>query len=126
LQGSARPDPQPDLAIEQYFYHADILTGQNDRVFLGTGDGTIWHDWTGIAAKEAKPKFEAVCMWFSRDASEGEFRQGALRDLSAILIRYAATIHGARMNRNVRSPPGHWISLSTIKDLRSRSARRST
>ncbi|GAB3745508.1 hypothetical protein GCM10027598_82250 [Amycolatopsis oliviviridis] len=29
LQGSARGDGKPDLSIEQFFYHADILSGQD-------------------------------------------------------------------------------------------------
>ncbi|HYQ68040.1 hypothetical protein [Actinophytocola sp.] len=186
LQGSARSDPQPDLTIEQFFYHADILTGQDvgklrdhlgtkldrldvvdggyvadvvealdatrtgettkiwtdiNRVFLtdSTAEGSIWHDWTGTAAAEAKPKFVTLGKWFAQDASDGEFRQRALRDLSEILIRYAATIHGARMNLDnlmgelvdqvhawndnidiAKEHPGNWISLSGIKDLKSK------
>ena len=184
LRGSARSDPQPDLKVEQFFYHADILTGQNvgklrdhlgtkldkldvvdggyvaevvealdatrtgetttfwtdlDRVFLGdsTAEGTIWHDWTGAAAAEARPKFQAVGKWFTQTGSDGEFRQRALRDLAEILIRYAATIHGARMNLDnlmgelvdevnawndavdtSSQHPGNWVSLSGIKDLK--------
>jgi hypothetical protein len=183
LQGSARSDPQPDLTVEQFFHHADILSGQHvgklrdhlgtkldkldvvdggyvaeivqaldatrtgeattlwtdiDRVFLGdgTGPGTIWHDWTGTAAAEARPRFQAVGKWFAQEGSDGAFRQRALRDLSEILIRYAATIHGARMNLDnlmgelvdevnawndggdtSKQHPGNWVSLSGIKDL---------
>lgn len=183
LQGSARSDPQPDLKVDQFFYHADILTGQNvgklrdhlgtkldrldvvdggyvaeavealdatrtgeattlwtdiDRVFLGdsTAEGTIWHDWTGAAAEEARTKFQAVGKWFAQPGSDGAFRQRALRDLSEILIRYAATIHGARMNLDnlmgelvdevnawnggsdgSKQHPGNWVSLSGIKNL---------
>lgn len=29
LQGSMRSDPRPDLTVEQFFYHADILSGQD-------------------------------------------------------------------------------------------------
>lgn len=183
LRGSARSDPQPDLRVEQFFYHADVLSGQNvgrlrdhlgtkldrldiidggyvaalvealdatrtgqattlwtdiDRVFLSdsTGPGTIWHDWTGAAAEDARTRFQTVGLWFTQVGSDGEFRQRALRDLSAILIRYAATIHGARMNLDnlmgelvdevnawndgvdtSHQHPGNWVSLTGIKDL---------
>lgn len=183
LQGSARSDPLPDLKVEQFFYHADILSGQNigklrdhlgtkldrldivdggyvaqavealdatrtgeattwwtdiDRIFLGdaTGEGTIWHDWTGAAADEARPRFQQVGKWFTQEGSEGEFRQRALRGLAEILIRFAATMHGARMNLDnlmgelvdevnawndkvdtSNQHPGNWISLTAIKDL---------
>lgn len=181
LRGSARSIPMPDLSVEQFFHHADILSGQDvgkmrphpgtklDRldlvdggfveravaavdstrtgettvlwsrlaqIFLeqSRGEGSIWHDWTGQAADEAKQKFTDVNLWFSR-LSDGEFRQRALLGMSAILIQYAATIHGARMNldnlmgelvdqvnewndkTNLGASPGKWVALTQIKNL---------
>lgn len=178
LQGSARSDPMPDLTVAQFFYHADVLSGQDvgkvrphlgtklDRLDLldggfveravtaldstRTGDatsiwtglmanfakeGVVWEAWTGAAADEAKDKFHRLRMWFCKDASDGVFRQHALREMSAVLIQYAATIHGARMNldnlmgelvdqvtewndkTNLGASPGKWVALTQIASL---------
>jgi hypothetical protein len=181
LQGSARSEPMPDLSVEQFFHHADVLSGQDvgkvsahrgakldrldltdggfieravtaldatragdttsiwtdlKRTFLtdGTDEGSLWHHWTGQTADEAKEKFTSVGKWFAQDGSDGVFRQDALRAMSGILIKYAATIHGARMNLNNlmgelvdqvnewndKSPAGSagkWVSLSEIKNV---------
>lgn len=140
LQGSARKDPRPDLQVEQFFYHADILSGQKigkvrdhpgtklDKIELTDGGlpervvealdtaraGTsssiwddldtnfnegsaLWSSWNDAGGKQAKAKFRNVHKWFSHDDS-GTFRQNALRQMSAILIQYAATIHAARIS----------------------------
>jgi len=35
LAGSARKNPEPDLTVEQFFYHADVLSGQDIGVARG-------------------------------------------------------------------------------------------
>jgi hypothetical protein len=141
LQGSARSDPRPDLTVEQFFYHADILSGQDigkvkehlnltrgnlkvlpggfaedavgliDAARAGESDalwarmrsrfdrdnGELWGHWNDAAGKQARAKFEEVDLWF-RGGTEGQFRQAALRELSGLLIEFAATIHGARLS----------------------------
>jgi hypothetical protein len=182
LRGSVRKTPRPDLTVEEFFYHADILSGQDvgrvrphlgtkldrldlidcgfveraataldatragdatsiwddvSRVFLEetAGEGSIWHAWTGAAATDAKERFTRLKKWFCQEASDGVFRQAALRQLVAILVRYAATIHGARMNldnlmgelvdevtawnekTDLGAAPGKWVALTSIADL---------
>lgn len=141
LQGSARSDPRPDLSVEQFFYHADILSGQDigkvnkhlnltrdnlevlpggwaedavgliDAARAGESDalwtrvrsrfdrnnGKLWDHWNDAAGKQARAKFEKVDFWF-RGGTEGQFRQAALRELSGLVIEFAATIHGARLS----------------------------
>lgn len=140
LQGSARSDPRPDLTVEQFFYHADILSGQDigkvpehlnltrphlevidggwaeeavdliDEARVGQSD-MLWADmhnlffgsgnlsdhWTDTAGQRAAERFADAHKWF-RGGTEGQFRQAALRELSGLLIAFAATIHGARMS----------------------------
>ncbi|MPZ81807.1 MAG: hypothetical protein GEV28_15970 [Actinophytocola sp.] len=178
LQGSARSDPQPDLSVEQFFYHADVLSGQDVgkvREHLGTkldsldltdggfveravtaldgartGDATtswthlfdmfgvnseLWNQWTGQASGAANEEFGQVRLWFNKEASDGVFRQDALRNMSGILIKYSATIHGARMNLDnlmgelvdqvnewndkagSGGSSGKWVALGDIKNL---------
>lgn len=180
LQGSARKDPMPDLAVEQFFYHADVLSGQDvgklrphlgtklDRLDLTDGgfaeravvaldstrtgdttsiwadlvgtfpadkEGGIWRHWKGQASDEAWEKFRHVRLWFHQEASDGVFRQDALREMAAVLVKYVATIHGARMNldnlmgelvdqvnawndkTSVNAAAGKWVVLSQIKNL---------
>lgn len=178
LQGSARSDPLPDLSVEQFFYHADVLSGQDVgkvRAHVGTkldrldlldggfveraiaaldatrtggatsiwtdlfdmfiaGTGGLWEHWTSPTANDARDKFDHVRKWFAKEASDGVFRQEALRHLSEVLIKYAAVIHGARMNLdnlmgelvdrvhewNEKTPadtkPGSWVSLADVRD----------
>lgn len=125
LQGSARSDPLPDLHFDQFFLHADVVSGQDvgagefaeslvDRTeaarmgqshdewfFLlksfNSNNGELWSQWTDKAGQKAKEKFELAEFWHGTD-DDSDYRQNRLLKLTDLTVQFAATIHAARAN----------------------------